>query len=117
MLPLILAIALAQISTSAANTPASELHCALVDLQQLPPILQPTTRYLTLYAVEPARRPAAAQTVSYALNALSRTRAITPPVFVSPTLLRFNITQYASQPDEVSAWSAAWEKLVDTDPY
>ncbi len=57
------------------------------------------------------------QVVGYTLNALSRTRAISQPVQISPTLLRFNIAQFASQKDEFIAWSVAWEKLAEGDPY
>ncbi len=57
------------------------------------------------------------QTTSYVLNALSRTRAISQPVLVSPTLVRFSISQYAPRQEEFAAWFAAWEKLVEFDPY
>ena len=46
-----------------------------------------------------------------------RTRAISQPVQISPTLLRFNIAQFASQKDDFIAWLAAWEKLAEGDPY
>ncbi len=49
------------------------------------------TRYLTMYSIAAADRSNALKTISYVLNALSRTRAISQPILVSPTLVRFNI--------------------------
>ncbi len=99
------------------RSPADEIRAAAADIETLPLELRAGTRYLTLYNIEPARRMETAQVVSYTLNALSRTRAISAPAQVTPTLLRFNMAQYASQKDELAAWIAAWEKLAETDPY
>ncbi|HEY2883210.1 MAG TPA: hypothetical protein VGJ15_12270 [Pirellulales bacterium] len=101
----------------AAGSPASEVRAAVADVESLPPEVRPGVRYLTLEAIEPNRRGEALRVVGYTLNALSRTRSISPPVQITPTLLRFNIGQYASQADDFTAWTAAWEKLAETDPY
>src|SRR5436190_14934332 len=90
--------------------PADEVRAAAADVETLPTASRPGVRYLTLYSVEPAKRRQAIQTVGYVLNALSRTRAITQPVLVSPTLVRFNISQFAPRTDEFAAWFGAWEK-------
>jgi hypothetical protein len=97
--------------------PADEVRAAAADVETLPTASRPSVRYLTLYSVEPAKRRQAIQTVGYVLNALSRTRAITQPVLVSPTLVRFNISQFAPRTDEFAAWFGAWEKLAESDPY
>jgi hypothetical protein len=101
----------------AITSPADEVRAAVVDVQRLPPEARLATRYLTLYSIAPAQRREAVQVVSYVLNALSRTRAISQPVLVAPTLVRFSISQYAPRQDEFAAWFGAWEKLAETDPY
>jgi hypothetical protein len=98
-------------------TPADEMRAAGTDIERVAPELRPTTRYLTLYNIEPAERTAAVRVVSYVLNALSRTRAISTPKRVTPTLWRVNLTAYAPIDDDRRAWTAAWEKLAETDPY
>jgi hypothetical protein len=103
--------------SAALITPASELRAAALDIQSVAPQLRPTTRYLTLYNIDDADRPSALQVTSYILNALSRARSITPPELVTPTLIRFNLSQYAPDPDDLTAWLAAWEQLATTDPY
>ena len=99
------------------QTPASELRAAVADLERLPPEVRPGVRYLSLYAVSPERRDETARVAGYLLNALSRTRAISRPDAVSPTLLRFSISSYIGNGQEFQAWSAAWEKLVEAEPY
>ncbi len=59
----------------------------------------------------------ATRVVSYTLNSLSRTRAIFQPTEITPTLLRFSISNFVADGNEFAAWSAAWEKLVEADPY
>src|SRR5262245_42572607 len=103
MLPLLL-------STILLPTPATELRAAATDIQTVAPQLRPTTRYLTLYTIDEVDRPAALQVTSYVLNA--RARSITPPELVTPTLIRFNLTQYAPEPDDLTAWLIAWEQLA-----
>jgi hypothetical protein len=109
MLPLLLSAALI--------TPATELRAATADIQTVAPQLRPTTRYLTLYSIDETSRPTALQVTSYVLNALSRARSITAPELITPTLIRFNLTQYAPEPDDLTAWLSAWEQLATTDPY
>jgi hypothetical protein len=105
------------LSLLAMATPADEVRAAAADVEHLSPEARPTTRYLTLYAIDSAERHEAAQVVSYTLNALSNVRAISLPAMVTPTLIRFNIRQYASNADEASAWVHAWEELAESDPY
>ena len=73
--------------------------------------------YLSLYAIPPERRAEATRVVSYTLNSLSRARAIFQPTEITPTLLRFSISNFVDDGNEFAAWSAAWEKLVESDPY
>jgi hypothetical protein len=98
-------------------TPTDEMRAAAADVETLPAVARPSVRYLTLYAIDPAQRRQAFQTVSYVLNSIARTRAISQPVLVSPMLVRFSIGQYAPRADEFAAWFGAWEKLAETDPY
>jgi hypothetical protein len=104
-------------SLLALATPADEMRAAVADVERLPPEVRPTTRYLTLYAIAPSQRQDAVKAISYVLNALSHTRAISQPLLVTPTLVRFSIGQYAPRPDEFAAWFDAWEKLAELDPY
>jgi hypothetical protein len=103
--------------TALAQTPASELRAAVADAEQLPPDVRPGVRYLSLYAIPPERRAEATRVVSYTLNSLSRTRAIFQPTEITPTLLRFSISNFVADGREFAAWSAAWETLVESDPY
>ena len=100
-----------------AQTPESELRAAVADVERLPPEVRPGVRYLSLYAIPPERRAEAARVVSYTLNSLSRTRAIVRPDKITPTLLRFSISTFVADGKEFAAWSAAWEKPVESDPY
>jgi hypothetical protein len=100
-----------------AQSPASELRAAVADIERLPAVTRPGVRYLSLYAVPIARRAETRQVASYTLNALSRTRAITTSTAVTPTLLRFSISNYVNDRAEFDTWSAAWEKLVESDAY
>jgi hypothetical protein len=100
-----------------AIAPADEMRTAAADVETLPAVARPSVRYLTLYAIDPAQRRQAFQTVGYVLNSIARTRAISQPVLVSPTLVRFSIGQYAPRADEFAAWFRAWEKLAESDPY
>ena len=103
--------------TALAQTPASELRAAVADVERLPADVRPGVRYLSLYAIPPERRAEATRVVSYTLNSLSRTRAIFQPTEITPTLLRFSISNFVADGNEFAAWSAAWEKLVEADPY
>jgi hypothetical protein len=110
-MPLLLLIA------ALAQSPADEVRAAAADVETLPAVSRAGARYLTLYSVEPAKRRQAFQAASYVLNSLSRTRAISQPVLVSPTLLRFSITQFAPRQEEFADRFSAWEKLAESDPY
>ena len=99
------------------QSPASELRAAVVDIEGLPAATRTGVRYLSLYAVPAVRRAEVRRVASYTLNALSRTRAITTPTAVTPTLLRLSISNYVNDRAEFDAWSAVWEKLVETDAY
>ena len=100
-----------------AVSPADEMRAAAADVETLPAVARPSVRYLTLYAIEPDKRRQALQTVGLVLNSIAQTRAISQPVLVSPTLVRFSVNQYAPRPNEFAAWYGAWEKLSETDPY
>src|SRR5688572_21226490 len=83
-------------TTIRANSPASELAAALADAEQLHPHDRATTRYLSLYSVPADRRDEVAAVAGYTLNALSRSRAIVEPKWITDTLLRFNIQHYTT---------------------
>lgn len=100
-----------------AQSPASELRAAVADVERLPPEVRPGVRYLSLYAIPSEQRVDASRVVSYTLNALSRTRAIIRPTTISSTLLRFSISNFVGDGNQFADWSAAWEKLVEGDPY
>jgi len=99
------------------QSPASELQAAVADLERLPAETRPGVRYLSLLAIPDERRVEARRVVSYTVNALSRVRSITPPTAVSSTLLRLSISNYVGDGVEFAAWSAAWERLAEADPY
>jgi hypothetical protein len=105
------------LSAALAASPADEVRAAAADIETQPLELRPGTRYLTLYAIPPDARRETLQVAGYTLNALSRTRVISQPVQISPTLVRFHISQFAPRKDEFVAWQAAWEKLAESDPY
>jgi hypothetical protein len=104
-------------STIRADSAATELAAALADAEQLSRRDRATTRYLSIYAIPPDRRDEVAAVASYALNALSRSRAIVQPRRITDSLLRFNIEHYTTNQTETDEWIAAWEKIVEIDPY
>ncbi len=99
------------------QSPASELQAAVADLERLPPETRAGVRYLSLLAIPEPRRVEARRVVSYTLNALSRVRTIAPPTAISSTLVRLSISNYVADGQQFAAWSAAWEKLAEADPY
>ncbi|MEX2138674.1 MAG: hypothetical protein WD894_05395 [Pirellulales bacterium] len=100
-----------------AQSPATELAAAMADLEQLHHDKQPTTRYLSLYAIPANRRDEVAAVASYTLNALSRSRAILQPKRITDSLLRFDIEHYTTNKTAADEWRAAWERIVAVDPY
>jgi hypothetical protein len=100
-----------------ADSPASELAAALADAGQLHAHDRATTRYLSLYSVPADRRDEVSAVAGYTLNALSRSRAIVRPQQITDTLLRFNIEHYTTNKTEAGEWLAAWEEIVEIDPY
>ncbi len=115
--PLIILVIASLAGSLRAQSPGSELRAAVADVERLPAETRPGVRYLSLYAISNERRGEAERVASYTLNALSRTRAITRPTAVSPTLLRLSISNYIGDRAEFDAWCAAWEKLVEGDAY
>jgi hypothetical protein len=107
----------ALLSAVLSTMPADEVRAAAADVGCLPREVQPGVRYLTLYNIEPQHRAETLQVVNYTLNSLSRARVISHVKPISQTLVRFSIAQYAPQAEEFTAWSAAWEKLAELDPY
>ena len=104
-------------SLASAQTPATELAAALRDVKRLPPQEAVNSRYLSLYAVPPEKRNELLRVASYALNALSRSRVIARPTQVTQTLWRLRISDYATDHADVVAWTKAWERLAQDDPY
>ena len=102
---------------AAISSPADEMRAAADDVQRLPPETRSAVRYLTVYPLPAANRPDAVKVISYVLNSVSQTRAVSQPELISPTLIRFSISQYAPRQDEFAAWYQAWEKLAEADPY
>lgn len=94
-------------------------------LQTLPESLRSTTRFLSLYAIQPTRRQEVAVVTSMALNSLSWHHDITPPVYVPNSqdrVLVFNIQNYCrSDPkrkyNDIERWIKSWELMTYTDPY
>ena len=100
-----------------AQTPASELRAAVADVERLPPEARGNMRYLSLYAIAPQSRGETIKVANYVVNALSRTRAITPLRQIGQTLLRIDATAYTASAAELDEWTNAWGNLVQTDPY
>lgn len=92
-------------------SPASEARAAYLDCEKVGAEYQRGVRYVTLYKFPPDERKEAAKVLSYSLNALSRSRVITAPFWISDTLARFSIINYAPQASEYHAWQSAWEQL------
>lgn len=99
-----------------AQTPATELHAALLDLEKLPPQDQLRSRYLSIYNVPFNRRGDAAKVVDFALNGLSRSRTIARVRPVSPTLLRLDTRAYTNA-DTQDAWELSWGAVAAVDPF
>lgn len=102
-------------------TPADEVRACLVDLERhVPPSRWTTTRYLSLYAVPPSEREAAAGVVSFVVNSTSRSSVIVVPDEVPGSegrLSRIDLMRLAPRQRERREWSAVWERLVAFDPY
>ena len=88
-------------------SPDHSVKLALADLKTLPPDIQYTTRYLSLYNIPRNDRIAVAKTVSFVVNSLSTRRKPYVPSFVPNsdfTLIRLNLDDYD--------WDRkTWEKL------
>jgi len=103
-----------------AETPlAVAARTALADLEAQPAATRAHVRYLLLndQAEERIRETVA---ISYLLNAISRSRSIArPQEIASGKLLRVDLAAYANprEPATLQEILAAWEKLVEVDPY
>ena len=104
-------------SSPRAQSPATELAAAVADLEHIRRDEQPTTRYLSLYSIPPDRRGDVAAVASYTLNALSRGRNIVRPKRITDTSCALTSTDYTTNKTETKEWLAAWEKIVELDPY
>ncbi|MBI2826379.1 MAG: hypothetical protein HYX69_17010 [Planctomycetia bacterium] len=95
-------------------TPAAELRLAVDDLSTRVAVTdRPVTRYLSLYAIPPARRRAAAAVASFGLNSVSHADTIAALDVVPGTegrLLRFSLRRLRID-------AAAWEAIAAEDPY
>lgn len=100
-----------------AQTPATETQAAYLDCEAIRKEVQPGIRYLTLCGIPKDDRQDAAKALSYTLNCLSRSRVISAPVWVSDSLARFSIINYAPTNEEYRDWKNAWETLAASDPY
>lgn len=96
------------------QTPSTELHAALADLDRVPQAEWPTTRYLSLYNVPRHDRPEVQALLSLTLNLVSRSSRIAHPAIVVGSdgrLLRINLLAYGLPPED-------WEKLLELgEPY
>ncbi len=106
---LVLAIA----TVALAETPPAAARAALADLQAQPVERRQFSRYLTF------DRPEQVAAVNYALNAISRSRLIVRAEPVGTALLRIDLAACANprDPATLAELLAAWEKLVEIDPY
>ncbi len=98
------------------GTPASELKDAVADCAKLPPAERQNVRYLSLYAISEHERDECSSVLGFAVNSLSRTRRITGIHWVTHTLGRISMSDYAPSVEEYKAWYAAWEKCAQADP-
>ncbi len=95
----------------------SELHAAVQDIDTLPPGFHPAQQYLSMYSIAPEDRDECFRIVSWACNAVSRTRVIAVPKRVSDTLIRFNILWYASDGQDFKDWCSLLDSMGQQDPY
>jgi len=95
-------------------TPAAEVRLAAHDLaERVLAADRAATRYVSLYAIEPKRRQAAAAVVSFLLNSVGAADTIALPELVEGSqgrLLRFSL-------DRLRIDARAWEALGSEDPY
>jgi hypothetical protein len=95
--------------------PAEEIAIIDADLGSLR--LPARYRWLTLGHLP---RDAQAETivaVNYALNAVSRVRAITPAMQVAPTVLRIDVSAFCQDEKQIDAWVLAWGEIAKHDFY
>ncbi len=104
-------------ATALAQSPASELQAAVADIERLPADVRLGVRYLSLYSIPRERRRGSCEGDELYAQRGQPLAAIVTPRRITPTLLRFSISNYINDGQEFSAWSAAWEKLVEADPY
>lgn len=106
------------ISAASGQTPAEDARAAAADCQALPAAERPFVQYLSLAGQTPESLPAVHASVSYALNAISRTATISRPILVPRTnLLRFSWATYATDLADAKSILAAREALGQGDPY
>jgi len=94
----------------------SELAAASADAARIGPS-GPQARYLTLYNVPEADRPAMVASVSLIINSFSSVATITRPVELSPTLLRIDLSAYCKGGAEFRTLALAWDAVAAGDPY
>lgn len=93
-----------------AGSPAEAVAAAAKDLATIPVGVQPYTRYLSLYAVVPSKRPEFIKVLNFHLNSLSTEAEFPPLRLVTSDLIAINYAEYGWDP-------SVWEKLVSADPY
>jgi hypothetical protein len=74
-------------------------------------------RWLTLGHLPADAQAEAVIAVNYALNAVSRVRAITPAVQVAPTVLRIDVSAYCQDEKQIDSWELAWGEIAKRDSY
>ncbi len=95
--------------------PASEVRAAVMHAKTLPAEVVAGARYVSFYDVPDESRDELGKLLSYTLNALSRTRAIKAPEWISPTTMVAYIPYYAPSAQEYREWRAACDQVGQTD--
>jgi hypothetical protein len=94
----------------------SEIAAASADAARLGPS-GPQARYLTLYNVPEAERPALRSAVSLLVNSFSQVATIIRPVEISETLLRVDLASYVRDAKDYRVLALAWDAVAQFDPY
>ncbi len=99
--------------------PAEEIAIVDADLRSL--TLPAHYRWLTLGHLPRAAQVETIMAVNYALNALSRVRAVTPVERIAPTVLRIDVSAYcqnsSTSSGQIDSWELAWGEIAKRDFY
>lgn len=98
------------------GTPATAVHAALVDIQQLPEADRPFARYVWLH--DERRAEPNAGLVRYAVNAtISRSTTLVDIPLVTPDLLRVDLRRLAQDANDLVEIIQLWDRLAIDEPY